>query len=89
MLNNREDGCFFCGRTDRLELHHIFPGRSGRKLSTEDDFTVWLCHTHHNTPEGVHYRIQMRRYLQAIAQKQYEETHSHEEWMQRYGRNYL
>jgi len=88
MLNNKEDGCFFCGRTDQLECHHIF-NKYDKKKAEEDGFLVFLCHTHHNTPEGVHYRIQMRRYLQALAQEKYEETHSHEEWMQRYGRNYL
>lgn len=27
--------------------------------------------------------------LQAEAQAKFEETHTHEEWMERYGRNYL
>lgn len=88
-LNKKEDGCYLCGSHEMLELHHCIFGRANRKLADEDGLCVWLCHKHHNTPEGVHYRPQMKQYFQALAQMEYEKTHTHEEFMARYGRNYI
>lgn len=88
-INRKEDGCYICGSHTMLERHHCTPGRANRQLAEEDGLCVWLCHRHHNTPYGVHYRPQLKLYFQQLAQKTYEETHTHEEWMARYGRNYL
>lgn len=86
-MNKKE--CFFCKSQKHLECHHIFPGKN-RQLSEEDGLKVWLCHMHHNEPHvGVHYNKGMMLYLKQMAQKHYEETHTREEFMERYGRNYL
>lgn len=82
--------CFFCGKDCGLELHHIFPGWANRRLSDEDKLYVYLCHNHHNEPpNGVHFNKDMMLFLKQYGQRKYEETHTREEFMERYGKNYL
>lgn len=89
-INKKEDGCLFCGRHDWLELHHCMPGRANRKKSDEDGLCVWLCHWHHNEPPiGVHYNKYNRTLVQQLAQRVYEKNHTRQDWMRRYGKNYL
>ena len=88
-INDYEDGCYFCGGFWCMEVHHIF-GASNRKHSEEDGLCVWLCRLHHNmAPDGVHYNKKKMDELRRVGQKIYEKDHSHEEFMARYGRNYL
>lgn len=87
-LNAKEDGCFICGRQP-VDLHHCMPG-SRRKICDEDGLTVYLCRRHHSMPGySAHYNKQLADYLKRLAQEKYEETHTHEEFMERYGKNYL
>lgn len=82
--------CYFCGRTDMLECHHIFMGNRHRKLADEDGLVVWLCANHHRlSNNSVHMNVAMREELQKVGQEKYLESHSMEEWMARYGKNYL
>ncbi len=82
--------CYFCGRTNDLELHHIFMGQKHRGLADEDGLVVWLCANHHRiSNNSVHLNKEMRLTLQILGQKKYLETHSMEEWMERYGKNYI
>jgi len=85
---NKEQ-CYFCGRTDHLQIHHIM-NSADRKKSEEDGLCVWLCLWHHTgSPEAVHRNQEKKLHLKKVAQAIYEQEHSHEEWMQRYKRNYL
>jgi hypothetical protein len=53
LSNDRQ--CYFCGRGQWLERHHIFPA-SNRKKSERDGLWVDLCHACHNEPpDGVHH----------------------------------
>ena len=81
--------CYFCGRTDMLEVHHIFPAFN-RKHSEEDGLCVWLCHYHHNEPpDGVHFNKTRMEHLKKVGQAIYEQDHTRDEWRQRYGKSYL
>lgn len=82
--------CYFCGRTDTLERHHIFQG-AYRKKSEQYGFVVDLCHDHHNEPpDGVHHNKENRLLLRRIAQEEYEKNiGTREEFMRTFGRNYL
>lgn len=83
--------CFVCGIVDDLELHHVLFGNPRRRLADEDGLTVWLCREHHRGTYGVHGK-QGRKLditLKKRAQTVYELTHSRDEWMARYRRNYL
>lgn len=68
-----------------LERHHVMFGQGRRDKAEADGLTVYLCHDHHYE---VHRVAETRRRLCALAQDAYEMTHSREEWMIRYGRNY-
>lgn len=72
-----------------LDEHHIFGGPN-RKNSEEYGLKVYLCHDHHiYGPEAVHNNARIRHELQRTAQKLFEKQHSHKEFMEIFGRNYL
>ncbi len=88
--NNKR--CYRCGSFSNLQIHHCLAG-AYRKKADEDGLVVWLCldcHTGsrgvHNTKEGMKW---WREYLMPLAQSKYLESHTEEEWMSRYGRNFL
>lgn len=84
-----EKRCFFCNSSQWLEEHHCFGG-ANRKLSEKYGLKVWLCHNHHNEPPfGVHHNAENMRKLRAAAQAKFEETHTREEFMRLFGKNYL
>lgn len=82
------DHCFFCGGATWLEEHHIFSGPY-RKKSEKYGYKVTLCHWEHNeSPEGVHYNKEKRDYLKRMAQKEFEKTHTREEFIAEFGKSY-
>ena len=87
--NNKE--CFFCGRTDGLERHHAFFGNKNRNNSETyaDCCCFWLCHEHHQGNNGVHRNREMADALRQVAEMKFLETHSFQEWMEIFGKNYL
>ena len=84
-----EERCFVCGTTRNLELHHIMHGTANRRLSTRHGLTCWLCRLHHTGRFGVHSDAALNKRLQQAAQTAFEKTHSHDEWMKIFGKNYL
>ena len=83
-----EKVCLICGKTP-VEEHHIFGGFN-RKHSDADGLVVYLCHNHHNEPpDGVHFNPKFMLALHKKGQLKYLENHTMDEWMRRYGRNYL
>ena len=51
---------------------------------------VYLCHAHHiYGSEAVHNNARIRHELQRTAQREFEKQHSHKEFMEIFGRNYL
>ena len=82
------DRCYICGCRGWLEWHHVFGG-ANRKYSEEDGLKVRLCHYCHNEPPaGVHYNAENMRWLRRLGQRAYEQNHSRDEFLKRYGRNY-
>lgn len=88
--------CFLCLNVDGnynfkdLEEHHIFFGRGKRELADEDGLTVQLCIEHHRTgKEAVHKNRTSDLLLKVIGQAKYEETHTREEFIKRYGKSYI
>lgn len=85
------DRCYICGNP-RVQIHHIFHGRTGvRKSADADGFIVPLCREHHTGNDGVHFRPELDRALKQKAQIVWERFmgRSREEFIKRYGRNYL
>ena len=82
------DTCFLCGRVGE-QVHHIFGGKPNRKYSDDDGLTVRLCAAcHREVHEGKNTKKLMKA-LHELGQTVYEETHTREDFMDRYGRNYL
>ena len=69
-----------------LETHHVIFGQGRRDKSEADGLTVRLCCQHHYE---VHHDADSRQRMSAVAQKAYERTHTREDWMGRYKKNYL
>lgn len=84
-----EKKCFVCGTTYDLHDHHVF-GASNRKHSEKWGLKIWLCARHHNmSDEGIHFNKDLNLAVKQIAQRKFEEEHTHEEFMSIFGRNYL
>jgi hypothetical protein len=87
--NLDDNSCFLCGSQRDLELHHIMHGMANRRLSTRLGLVCWLCKTHHTGRFGVHQDAELNERLQKEAQRAFEETHPHSEWMRIFKKNYL
>jgi hypothetical protein len=79
------DTCAICGRP-RENLHEVFFGTANRQKSKDYGMVMPLCYRCH---EMVHRDPAVRLMTQQFAQKKFEETHSRQEFMVIFGRNYL
>lgn len=84
---SNEPVCYLTGSRINLERHHCMNGVSQRKKAEEDGLWVWLNHDVHFAVHN--HRPELRNYLKKVAQEAYERTHSRDEWMRRYHKNYL
>ena len=89
-IMQQDDKCFVCGKAFGSDTHHIFGGPN-RRLSEEDGLTVRLCRQCH---DDVHFDAElsypMQLALKQKGQEAYENAgHTREEFVKRYGRNYL
>ena len=80
--------CFICHTTANLERHHIYGGRN-RKISERLGLVVYLCVEHHRGANGVHFNAVLMQDLHEWGQREFEKTHTREEFMRAIGRNYL
>ena len=81
--------CYMCRTTQDLHEHHIFGGPN-RKWSEKYGLKIWLCAKHHNMSDaGIHFNKALDREVKQIAQREFEDSHTREEFMQIFGRNYL
>lgn len=81
--------CYLTHVTYDLVVHHVMNGHAERKKSDQDGLVIYLNDSVHRYLHETHEGRQKMYELKAAAQEAYEETHSHEEWMRRYGKNYL
>ena len=89
IMDTKPSECFLCGRWCRTHKHHIYGG-ANRKLSEREGLYVYLCPACHNmSRDGVHMNAEKNRALQVAGQRRYEETHSRQDFMQIFGRNYI
>ena len=88
-LTSECDKCFICGTYGALEWHHIFGG-ANRRNSEKYNLVVPLCHACHNEPPaGVHFNRAAMDELRRQGQRAFEKTHSRQEFIKTFGRNYL
>lgn len=96
ILKTAKGTCFLCSRLygdysqKYTEEHHVLFGSGLRADSEEHGLKVYLCVEHHRTgPDAVHNNKSVREELCRIAQREYEQSHTREEWMEFSKRNYL
>lgn len=83
--------CFRCGKGGYLHKHHVIGGRL-RNKADQEGLWVYLCpECHVRGKDAVHSAkgIPYSNYLRKIAQERFEMSHSHDEWMKEFKRNYL
>ena len=83
--------CYVCGCTNNIHIHEVFFGKN-RTKSIEDGCCVYLCGKHHNqSNEGVHFNheldSELKQQMELYWLKYYNKTT--EEFIERYGKNYL
>ena len=96
ILQKRDGTCYLCGTQhgeysyhEVLQSQHIFGGFN-RDNSEAEGLKVYLCLAHHTEgPEAVHKNAKIMRMLQKDGQQAFEEEHSREEFMLKFGKNYL
>jgi hypothetical protein len=84
ILTNDMEHCFIC-KSPFVDIHEIYGG-SNRKVSMANGFCLPLCREHHKTAT---LDSSANTFLKVKCQKEYEKTHSREEWLKLIGRNYL
>lgn len=84
-----EKECYICKTTIGLHKHHIYRGFN-RKISDRLGCWIWLCGYHHNLSDaGIHSNPELDLAVKQECQKVFEETHTREQFMEAFGRNYI
>lgn len=97
ILQQKDGTCYLCGKLladpvvhGYTEEHHVFGGTANRKLSERYGLKVYLCLRHHREgPQAVHNNRANAQLLKADAQRKFEETHTRNEFLEIFGRNWL
>ena len=87
---SNEKKCLVCGKRTSINKHHIFAGNPNRQHSEHYGCWCYLCYEHHHgSVHGVHFNKELDLKIKQLAQKKFEETHSREEFIRIFGKNYL
>lgn len=78
--------CFICFRHADTARHEIMQGICNRRLSKMDGLWINVCPECH---DKIHANPKRYLWLKEAAQRLYESEYGHEDWMWRYGKNYL
>lgn len=86
-----EEKCFVTkAQGIKLDRHEIYFGTANRKISKRNGFWVYLIPELHNmTSIGVHFNREFDLQLKASCQREFEKTHSREEFRELIGKSYL
>lgn len=95
ILQEKDGTCYLCrmrGNYRKYPIthkHHVFGGPL-RAISEAEGFTVDLCPDDHEFgTEAVHRNQENMRLIQRECQREYEKTHTRQQFMELIGRNYL
>jgi len=86
-----EKRCLVCNTTQNIHTHEVYFGKN-RKKSIRDGCCVYLCGRHHNqSKHGVHFNrelnLSLKKTMETMWLKYYQK--SIDDFIKRYGRNYL
>lgn len=80
---------FLCGKPAEC-IHEVYFGTANRQISIQNGFCAGLCHKEHNmSNSSVHYNRAMDLKLKRTYQKEYEKTHTRQDFINLIGKNYL
>lgn len=85
---NENSKCEVCG-VGYAETHEIFFNPGKRQLSIKYGLQASLCAEHHRGPTGPHHNRERDLELKRRGQRNFEQWHGHEKFMELFGRNYL
>lgn len=80
--------CYYCGRWDDIEVHHVFGGVANRRMSEKYGLKVDLCPACHRKAHSWQGE-EMRQELHEEFQDKFEREHSRKEFIELFGRSYL
>ncbi len=91
IITNDLSKCLVCGSQRNIQIHHIFHG-ANRNNSTKFGLVVPLCMYHHTGSTGaVHgkdgHKLDLE--IKKLGQKAFEWTHTRDEFIATFGKNYL
>lgn len=97
ILHRKDGTCYLCRKLDEnytiyqcVHEHHAFPGNPLRRISEEHGLKVYLCPAHHEfSKAAVHENYEYMRLIQQDCQREYEKTHTRQQFMHLIGRNFL
>ena len=92
ILTGKDKRCFVTGRENGLQKHHIFHGSGKREISDRNGFWCYLVPEKHLAGlGGLHANPGngLDRALKCICQREYEKTHTREEFIDLIGKNYI
>ena len=92
ILTGKDKRCFVTGRENGLQKHHIFHGSGKREVSDKNGFWCYLVPEKHLAGlGGLHANPGngLDRALKCICQREYEKTHTREEFIRLIGKNYI
>lgn len=87
----KEKQCLICGTMQNIHTHEVFFGRN-RQKAIDDGCCVYLCGKHHNQSNyGVHFNRELDLSLKKVMENAWLKYYnkSIDEFITRYGRNYL
>lgn len=91
LQSNKE--CYFCKTRFNLHKHHIMKGIRNRDKAEQDGLWVYLCYQHHEGTNGVHgkngHNLDLTLIKKAEEQWLVCNNKTTEDFIKRYGRNYL
>ncbi len=83
------DECFICKSDYMLETHHLMNG-AYKKSAEKYGLLIKVCPNCHTlAPTAIHRDSSLLKKLKRIGQEHFEQTHTREEFMKIFGRNYL
>lgn len=97
ILHKKDGTCYLCMKLHNnyaiyftVHEHHVYPGNPNRQISEENGFKVYLCPGHHEfTKAAVHENRGHMELIQKDCQREYEKTHTRQQFMKLIGKNYL
>lgn len=83
--------CYVCGNRN-INIHEVYFGVKNKQKSIEDGCCVYLCPRHHNmSKDGVHFNKKLDLELKIKMEIRWLDYYNKtiEDFIKRYGRNYL